>query len=484
VRRAEVNRDEQVMDGTLNGYANSDLDSAANSIEDDWAELRGASIFLTGATGFFGSWLLALLAHAERGHKLGLKVCVLTRDADAFRARWPELAALPFLTAVEGDVRYFEFPKPRFTHIIHAATDTSVAADQSPLQLMDTIVRGTQRTLEFAVSTRARRFLYVSSGAVYGAQPADLEAMPETYMGACDPLDRRSVYGQAKRLAEQLCTVFRTERGLETVVARAFAIVGPGMPIDAHLAIGNFIRDATAGQTIRISGDGTPLRSYLYASDLAAWLVRMLLRGRSGAAYNVGSDQAVSIGDLARLVASTLSSGSDVSIAQEPQGGNFRSRYIPNVDKARRDLSLDVWTPLDQAIARTAEWARGPAAARHKSSPRRNENAMTNAQLTFVIDVDGVVASLTSGNDYKLCEPLTSNIEAVNRLYDAGHRIVMMTARGSATGIDWSEQTRAQFERWGLKYHDLHFGKPAADYYVDDRMLSIADLQAFIPQKS
>ena len=146
--------------------------------------------------------------------------------------------------------------------------------------------------LEFAAMAGVRRLLYVSSGAVYGAQPADLAKIPETYSGACDPLDPRTAYGQAKRLAEHLCGVSAANSALETVIARAFAFVGPGLPLDGHFAIGNFIADALAGREIKVKGDGTAMRSYLYAADLAAWLVKLLAQGESGAAYNVGSDAA------------------------------------------------------------------------------------------------------------------------------------------------------------------------------------------------
>jgi hypothetical protein len=97
---------------------------------------------------------------------------------------------------------------------------------------------------------------------------------------------------------------------------------------------------------------------------------------------------------------------------------------------------------------------------------------------TFVIDVDGIVAKLCPGNDYRLAEPIPEHIRAINRLFEAGHKIIMLTARGSATGLPWEDVTKAQFAAWGLKYHDLRFGKPAADYYVDDRILSIDMLQA------
>ena len=97
---------------------------------------------------------------------------------------------------------------------------------------------------------------------------------------------------------------------------------------------------------------------------------------------------------------------------------------------------------------------------------------------TFVIDVDGVVAMLTPGNDYNLAQPIPHVISAINRLYQIGHRIVMLTARGSGTGLDWEQLTTTQFQSWGLLYHELRFGKPAADYYVDDRMITVEMLCA------
>ena len=130
----------------------------------------------------------------------------------------------------------------------------------------------------------------------------------------------------------------------------------------------------------------------------------------------------------------------------------------------------DVPFTLDQVIA----W-------RHQVGPVRLEQwlslslpaAPTPKTSTFVIDVDGVVAMLVPGNDYRQSHPIPEVIAAINRLYDQGHTIIMLTARGSATGLSWEEVTRDQFARWGLKYHELRFGKPAADYYVDDRMVTI-----------
>jgi len=95
---------------------------------------------------------------------------------------------------------------------------------------------------------------------------------------------------------------------------------------------------------------------------------------------------------------------------------------------------------------------------------------------TFVFDIDGVIAQITPENNYAISKPNHEVIKKINELYSAGHYIILFTARGSKTGINWIEVTKKQMREWGVNFHELKFGKPAADYYVDDRMLSINDI--------
>jgi nucleoside-diphosphate-sugar epimerase len=202
-----------------------------------------------------------------------------------------------------------------------------------------------------------RRALYVSSGAVYGRQPADVAQIPEDAAFACDALHPGSAYGEAKRAAEQWCLQYGQQHDIAIPVARCFAFVGATLPLDGHFAIGNFIRDALAGQTIQVSGDGSPLRSYLYGADLAIWLLTLLLQGQHGRACNVGADQALSIAELAHQVRDTLAPAAAVHIARGHDDKAGRNRYIPSIQRARHELALDAWTPLEEAIRLTAECA-------------------------------------------------------------------------------------------------------------------------------
>jgi dTDP-glucose 4,6-dehydratase len=340
-----------------------DLDHILAHTPGLWEELRGQNIFITGGTGFFGCWLLESFVWANDRLHLGATATVLTRHPEAFRRKCPHLAAHPAIRLYPGDVLDFEFPKGKFSHVIHAATEASAKLNaEQPLVMFDTIVAGTRRALEFSRHCGAKKFLLTSSGAVYGKQPPELTHVPEDYNGAPDPTDPRSAYGEGKRAAEMLCALYHRQHGLETKIARCFAFVGPHLPLDAHFAVGNFIRDALRGGPIQVNGDGTPVRSYLYAADLAIWLWTILLRGRNAHAYNVGSDTCMTIAKAARAVADSFSQEVLVKIKESPASGPA-TRYVPCPRRAREELGLTQEIEPCRAIKKTIRWFQNKNAA-------------------------------------------------------------------------------------------------------------------------
>ena len=322
--------------------------------------LRGARMLITGGTGFFGRWLVESLLHANERLRLEATVVLLSRDPDAFARRAPHLAHSHMVELLDGDVRDFRTPAERFTHVVHGATETNGALNaEQPGEMLDTIVAGTSHVLEVARRVSARRVLLLSSGAVYGRQPSELTNVPETYGGAPDPLDPAQAYAEGKRVAELLGAIHSRDRGLEVVVARCFAFVGPFLPLDAHFAVGNFLRDALTDDTIRVGGDGTPYRSYLHAADLAVWLWTLLARGQSGRAYNVGSEEAVTIRQLADAVARAariIGREAAVTVARPADPSTPPTRYVPSTYRAREELGLQVAIGLDEALTRTLAW--------------------------------------------------------------------------------------------------------------------------------
>ncbi len=311
-------------------------------------------LLLTGGTGFFGRALLRTWLDAFETGGTVPTVTILSRSPTAFLDRYSEFAKLPWLRFHVGDIcTPSTLPwNESFSHILHAAADSTLGPQLSPLQRFYQIVDGTRNMLEYAVACGAKRFLLTSSGGVYGPQPPAMERIPENYHGLPDPLNPANAYSVAKRAAEHLCALYQEAHDLAVVIARCFAFVGQDLPLDAHFAIGNFIRDALQGDFIRVSGDGTPLRTYLDQEDLAHWLLTLLERGQPGAAYNVGSDEVVSIAELAHRVRDLLAPGKPVEIRGQSSVALGRNRYVPDIRKAREELGLTVRIPLAEAIRR------------------------------------------------------------------------------------------------------------------------------------
>lgn len=347
------------MNVSVKPLPSEDLDLVLTHTEQCWEEARGCRFFITGGTGFFGMWLLESFTHINSTLGLNMQAVVLTRDATAFARKAPHLTTRPDLQFLEGDVRSFSFPKEKIDYVIHAATEASAKLNnETPSLMLDTIIQGTNRVLKLSAQSSIKKLLLVSSGAVYGKQPSELTHIPEDFKGAPDPLQPGSAYGIGKLVAEHMCSTQARQHGYEVKIARCFAFVGPHLPLDSHFAIGNFIRDALAGEPINIKGDGSPTRSYLYAADLAVWLWTLLFRGDSNKAYNVGSDESLSIKKIAKKTTQSISSSSKISIALKPKSDLNISRYVPSTETIRNDLKLHQITTLKSAINKTAIWYR------------------------------------------------------------------------------------------------------------------------------
>jgi nucleoside-diphosphate-sugar epimerase len=336
-----------------------DLEAIGDRCQRVWQSLHNARLFITGGTGFFGRWLLESFAYANDYYALNAKVTVLSRDPQAFCQKMPHLANHPAIGFIQGDVRDFIFPQEKYTHVIHAATEASATLNRyDPIKMFDVIVKGSQRSLDFAHVCGATNILLVSSGAVYGKQPSDLTHVSETFMGSPDIAQPSNAYALAKRSVEHLATLYHAQYGLNIKIARCFAFVGPGLPLDQHFAIGNFIQNALNGDAIEVKSDGSAYRSYQYAADLSVWLWHIFAFGEANAPYNVGSDQAISIKALADTVAACVDPVLAVNIAQKGASENPPERYVPSIERAQKTLALTNEISLSEALKKTYLWHR------------------------------------------------------------------------------------------------------------------------------
>jgi nucleoside-diphosphate-sugar epimerase len=338
-----------------------DLDRIAESLSGDAARLRGARFLITGGTGFFGAWLVEGLLYAAERHGFSIELDLTSRTLAAFAMRMPHIAALNAVRLIEGDVRNLDLADSAYDYVIHAAAESGGAQkSKSRLHMVETIIDGSRNLLRIADNSGAKAMLFVSSGAVYGRRPPlDRADIDEDYPGGPLLTDPDIDHDEAKRMAEALCGVYVVEHNLPVKIARCFAFVGPYLPLDAHFAAGNFIRDALAGRQILVQGDGTAVRTYLYAADLAVWLIRILLDGEAGRPYNVAGSEPITTLELAQLTASCVKPAVPVKVLGE--AGLAASRIVASTLRASAELGLRQNVEVHEAMKRTIDWHRSRA---------------------------------------------------------------------------------------------------------------------------
>lgn len=302
-------------------------------------------IFVTGGTGFFGKSILDYRLR-NRDFLARTNLTILSRDPSAFQESHPDLANQPGITWIKGDVCDLDLnalDRFSFDAILHAAALLNPAASEAEIRTV--ALAGTRNVIALAKRQNCRKLLLTSSGAVYGPT---CQPVSENH-----PMTPATPYGKAKLDVERLCV----ESGVPTLITRCFAFTGHHLDRKIYYAIGNFIQDSLDNKPIVIKGDGTPLRSYLYADDLVEWLFAILDRGEPGRPYNVGSPHGLSIRELAETVRDTLGTANDIQVLGRP-AGTPPSVYVPDTSRAMRELDLEVKVNLPEAIRLSA--ARNP----------------------------------------------------------------------------------------------------------------------------
>jgi dTDP-glucose 4,6-dehydratase len=296
-----------------------DLQAIVDAV--DWEPLRGARILLTGGSGFIGRWMMDSFILANRQHNL--KAMMFATMAHT------QIQETEEVCTVIWDLTTGCYPNQWpgvITHCIHAACPSCAVPPVSDLEMFKTIINGTQNVMKWCAENEAKHVLYLSSGAsVYRSD---------------------TPYGLAKKAAEMVCKLYTKDYSMQVSIARIYTLVGPGLPLDGHFAIGNFIRDAIAGRPVQVIGGASSLRSYLYISDAATRLWELAISPFERS--TVGSPNIISIRDLAGLVGKVLHAHVSYTL-----GTCQADTYLP---PSNAHLGRAPRVSLEDAILKTAQW--------------------------------------------------------------------------------------------------------------------------------
>ena len=327
-----------------------------------WEILRNKIILITGGSGFLASYLVKSLLTVGRLYQLNLKVICLARSLRSVESRLSSYLEDPDLSIVLHDISQ-PLPNnfPRADYIIHSASQASpkyYGIDPVGTLLANSV--GTMYLLNHAVKSHTEKFLFFSSGEVYGVPLNPNRLIGEQDYGYLDPINVRSCYAESKRVGETMCAAWGQQHGLHTSVVRPFHTYGPGMALDDGRVFADFVADVVAKRNIVLKSDGLAQRPFCYIADATIGFLTVLLSGSKAEAYNVANpDAEISIRDLAVLVAN-LFPERDIGVNFEvPVSNNAYlkspiSRSCPSIEKIK---ALE-WKPtvsLHDGFRRTIE---------------------------------------------------------------------------------------------------------------------------------
>lgn len=322
-----------------------DIEEIFQNTKELLVDLKNTRVFLTGGTGFFGKWLLEYFKYLNEIHDSNIEVIILTRSIEKFTKKYPHINNEKFIF-LEGDIKKFQYENVNIDYIIHAASDVGSDINRDkPNQVYGDIVQGMKHILEFAKSSKVKKVLFTSSGAIYG------KIENKKYFSEDLQIDlaTQTPYGKGKYEAELLGIKAARENEFEFKIARCFAFAGPYIDKNGSFAITNFLKSSKEHNEINISGDGKSVRTFMYPTDLTIWLITILLRGNNSQAYNVGSDEEISIKELAEKI-KEIRTTITINIENKENSGIASNVYVPNIEKAKKDLGLVVLNSLSQTL--------------------------------------------------------------------------------------------------------------------------------------
>ncbi len=314
--------------------------------------LRNSEILVTGGTGFFGKWIIEIIAYLNDNLEFNIKLYLVARNNSLYINEIIKKRNDMFF--IKNDVRNLREIPSTVEYIIHAAATPDNSIHMSnPIEVMDTIAQGTKQVLDVALGLdNIKKILNISSGQVYGTLHSNM--ISENSIGTIDTNSINSIYPEAKRYSETLSIAYKSLYKLPVVQVRPFSFIGPHMGLEKPWAINNFIKDAIKFRKIKIFGNGKPIRSYMYPTDMAWWLLSMLVDSKNGVIYNLGSSEGISLEKLAMKIKTKVGVDVNIDILNMNEDSAV---FVPDDSLVKNRLDLDIKVDIDEALDKTIDWA-------------------------------------------------------------------------------------------------------------------------------
>lgn len=357
----------------LQQLLDEDLEAICEDLAAEFTEMSGSRLLVTGGAGFLGYYLVQSVLHWNERRAASPKIDLTVYDnyvrgvpewLEALRDRSHlELRRVNITEPLPADMGHFDY-------VIHAAGIASpIYYRANPLQCIDANIDGLRHLLDYAVTERdaghpLRGFLFYSSSEIYGDPPATAIPTPETYRGNVSCTGPRACYDESKRFGETLCVTYAKQEGVPVRMARPFNNYGPGLKITDGRVIPDFAKDLLAGRDIVMLSDGSPKRTFCYATDAITGYFKVLVRGGAGEPYNIGIERPeISIAELANLAvkaaAELFGYRGKVVLGQSVEADYLidnPNRRCPAIDKARSELGFDPKVFIEEGIYRSLIW--------------------------------------------------------------------------------------------------------------------------------
>ena len=301
------------------------------SLDLPWQQLSGTNILVTGATGLIGGCLIdVLMSNPHKDYSIYALGRNIERAKTRFANYWSD-EKFHFVCTDVCETLNFQID---YHYVIHAASNASPNFFfKKPVEVMKSNIIGVTNLMDYGLKHHLKRFLYVSTGEVYGQ--SDKEILNEESYGYVDILNARSCYPSSKRAAETLAISYLSEYGIDVIIARPCHVFGPNFTEQDNRAYAQFIRNVINGEDIILKSSGLQYRSWCYVVDCVSALLYILLKGEKGEAYNIADkDSVLTIRELAEKIAEF--SGSCV-IAKEPTEDEVKQ--FTNIQHAVFDTS-------------------------------------------------------------------------------------------------------------------------------------------------